>query len=80
MGAPPDYLAVCNSTEPTKAKASLGDFALVQTEVAAKSALSSRRIFRKTVGFARTIMNLFDLRPDFFKVGPDAVCTEAYYV
>ena len=79
MGAPSNYLAVCNSTEPTKAKASLGDFTLVQTEAAANSGLSSGRIFWKTVGFTSTRMNLLDLRPDFIKVDPDTICTEPYY-
>ena len=79
MGAPPDYLAVYSSTEPTKAKASLGDFTLVQTEVAAKSGLSSGSIFWKTVWFTSKRMNLLDLRPDFIKVDPDTICTEPYY-
>jgi hypothetical protein len=79
VGAPSNYLAVYNSTESTKTKASLGDFTLVQTEAAAKSGLSLGRIFRKTVRFTSTRMDLLDLRPDFIKVRPDTICTEAYY-
>jgi len=80
VGASPDYLAVYNSTEPTKAKASLGNFTVVQTKAAAKSGLGPGRIFWKTVGFTSTGVNPLDLRPDFIKVGPDTICTEAYYI
>ena len=80
VGATFDYLAVHNSTESTKANGALRDFTLVQTKVAGNPGLSSGRIFRQTVRFTGTRVNLLDLRPNFLKVGPDAFCTEAYYV
>jgi hypothetical protein len=80
VGATSDYLAVHNSTESTKANGALRDFTLVQTKVAGNPGLSSGRIFRQTVGFTGTRVNLLDLRPNFLKVGPDAFCTEAYYI
>jgi len=80
VGATSNYLAVHNSTESTKANGALRDFTLVQTKVAGNPGLSSGRIFRQPVGFTGARVNLLDLRPNFLKVGPDAFCTEAYYV
>ena len=80
VGAPSDYLAVYNSTEPTKANASLGNFTVVETKGAGKSDLGPGGIFWKTVGFTSAGVNPLDLRPDFIKVGSDTICTEAYYI
>jgi len=79
VGATSNYLAVHNSTESTKANGALRDFTLVQTKVAGNPGLSSGRIFRQPVGFTGARVNLLDLT-NFLKVGPDAFCTEAYYV
>ena len=80
MGATSDYLAVHNSTESTKAHTSFRDFTLVQAKMAGNPGPSSGRIFRQTVGFAGTRVNLLDLGPNFLKVGPDTIHTEAYYI
>jgi hypothetical protein len=80
VGATSDYLAVHNPTESTKANPALGDFTLMQAKLAGNSVLCPRGIFRQTVGFAGTRVNLLDLRPNILEVGPDTICTEAYYV
>ena len=80
VGATSDYLTLYNSTESTKAYTSFRNFALVQTKMAGNPRLSSGRIFRQTVGLSGAGVNLLDLRPNFLKVGPYTICTEAYYL
>jgi len=80
VGATSDYLAVYNSTKSTKAHTAFRDFTLMKADLAGNSALCPRGIFWQTVGFAGTGVNFLDLRPNFLKVGPDTICTEAYYV
>jgi hypothetical protein len=80
VGATSDYLAVYNSTKSTKANGTLRYSTLMQAKVAGNPGLSSGRIFRQTVGFSGTRVNRLDLRPNILEVGPDTICTEAYYV
>jgi hypothetical protein len=80
VGATADDLAAFYSAEAAEAHTALGDFTLVQAEMAGNAGLSSGRILRQTVGLSGTRVNLFYLGPNFLKVGPDAICTEAYYV
>jgi hypothetical protein len=74
------YRAVFHSAEAAEAYTAFGDFTLVQAKVAGNPGLSLRRILRQSVGLSGTRVNLFDLGPNFLKVGSDAICTEAYYV
>jgi len=80
VGTTSDYLAVHNSTQSTKARASLGDFTLMKAYLAGNSVHRPGGIFWKTVGFSGTGVNLLDLRPNFIKVGSDTLYTEAYCV
>jgi len=80
VGATSNYLTLYNSTESTEAHTSFRNLTLVQAKMAGNPGLSLGRIFRQTIGFSAASVNLLDLRPNFLKVGPDAFCTEAYYV
>jgi len=80
VGASPYYLAVHNSAEAARANGALGDVTLMKTDLAGNSTFCPRRIFRQTVGFAGTRVNLPDLWPNFLKVDPDTICTVSYYV
>jgi len=80
VGAPPYYLTVHNSTETAKSNSALRYFTLVEAKVAGSPGLSSGRIFRQTIGFTGTRVNLLDLRPDLLKVGSDTIYTVSYYV
>ena len=52
---------------------------MVHTKLAGDAGLCPGRVFRKTIRFPGAVVNLFDFRPYFLKMGPDTICTEAYY-
>jgi hypothetical protein len=51
----------------------------VHTKLAGDAGFCPGRVFRKTIGFPGAVVNLFDFRPHFLKMGPDTSCAEAYY-
>ena len=52
---------------------------MVHAKLAGDASLCPGRFFRKTIRFPGAVVNLFDFRPHFFKMGPDTICAEAYY-
>jgi hypothetical protein len=73
------YGAAFHSTKPAEAHTALGDSALVHTKPAGDAGLCPGRVFRKTIRLPAAIVNSFDFRPHFLKIGPDTICAEAYY-
>ena len=73
------YGAAFHSTKPAEAHTAFGDSALVQTKLAGDTGLCPGRFFRKAIRLPAAIMNSLDFRPNFFKMGSDTICAEAYY-
>ncbi len=51
----------------------------MQTKLAGDASFCPGRFFRKTIRFSGAVVNLFNFRPHFLKMGPDTICAEAYY-
>jgi hypothetical protein len=73
------YGAAFHATKSAEAHTAFGDSALVQTKLAGDAGLCPGRFFRKTIRFTGAVVNLFDFRPHFLKMGPDTIYAEAYY-
>jgi len=73
------YGAAFHATKSAIAHTAFGDSALVHTKLAGDAGLCPGRLFRKTIRFPGAVVNLFDFRPHFLKMGPDTICAEAYY-
>ncbi len=73
------YGAAFHATKPAEAHTAFRDSALVQTKLAGDSSFCPGRFFRKTIRFSGAVVNLFNFRPHFLKMGPDTICAEAYY-
>jgi len=52
---------------------------LVHTKLAGNTGFCPGRFFRETIRFPGAVVNLFDFRPHFLKMGSDTICAEAYY-
>ena len=73
------YGAAFHATKSAIAHTAFGDSALMQTKLAGDTGLCPGRLFRKPMRFSGAVVNLFDFRPHFLKMGPDTICAEAYY-
>jgi hypothetical protein len=79
VGTTAFYGTAFHLTKPAEAHTSFRNSALVQTKLAGNAGLCPGRFFRKTIRFSSAVVNLFDFRPHFLKVGSDTICAEAYY-
>jgi hypothetical protein len=79
VGAAAFYGTAFHLTKPAEAHTAFGDSALVQTKLAGDAGLCPGRFLRKTIRFPGAVVNLFDFRPHFLKMGSDTICAEAYY-
>ena len=73
------YGAAFHATKSAEAHTAFGDSALVHTKLAGDSSFCPGRFFRKTIRFPGAVVNPFDFRPHFLKMGSDTICAEAYY-
>ena len=79
VGTTAFYGAAFQATKSAEAHTAFGDSALVQTKLAGDAGLCPGRFLRKTIRFSSAVVNLFDFRPHFLKMGSDTICAEAYY-
>ena len=79
LGAAAFYGAAFHATKSAEAHTAFRNFTLVQTKLAGDAGLCPGRFFRKPIRFPGAVVNLFDFRPHFLKMGPDTICAEAYY-
>jgi hypothetical protein len=80
MGASPFQLSIPNLAKPAKTGQPFWNLALVQTYVAGNALRITWRLYGQAVGLTTPGMNLRNLRPDFRKMPPDAICTETNHI
>jgi len=67
---------VFHSPQPAKTGSIFRNPAVMDAQTAENAVICSGRIFREAVGSSAVSVNVFNLRPDNIKMGPDTVGTK----